>query len=197
MRAQPIATPPEGFLLREAFVEPDEERAILEEIAARELREVRMHGVVAKRRVLHFGWTYGYQSWRIEPGEPFPPWLTRLRDRAAALGGLDPEAVTQCLVSHYPPGAGIGWHRDAPMFGPVVIGISLGAPCRFKLRKTAGGVPHVYEARLEPRSAYVLAGEARQSWQHTIPPVRELRHSLTFRTVRDPKRWTAAVPEVE
>jgi len=197
MRAQPIDTPPDGFRLVEAFVPPDEEREILAGIEARTFRDVVMHGVVARRRVLHFGWTYGYESWRIEPGEALPPWLGGLRDRAATLGGIDPAALSQCLVSQYPPGAGIGWHRDAPMFGPVVIGVSLAAPCRFKLRRTIAGVPRVFEAQLAPRSAYVLAGEARQSWQHTIPPVRELRYSITFRTVRDPKRWTGEGAQAE
>lgn len=198
MRGQPIETPPEGFRLEPAVVTPDEEQAILAAIEARSFGDVVMHGVVARRRVLHFGWTYGYESWRrLTPGEPIPAWLVPLRDRAAALGGVDAAALTQCLVSQYPPGAGIGWHRDAPMFGPVVIGVSLGGTCRFKLRRTIEGVPRVYEALLDPRSAYVLAGEARQSWQHTIPPVRALRYSITFRTVRDPKRWTEAAAPIE
>jgi alkylated DNA repair protein (DNA oxidative demethylase) len=42
----------------------------------------------------------------------------------------------------------------------------------------------VWELTLEPRSGYVLAGEARRSWQHSIPPAKELRYSITFRTLR-------------
>ena len=197
MRAQRIDTPPDGFRLEPEFVSPDEERKVLAAIATRSFRDVVMHGVVAKRRVLHFGWTYGYETWRIAPGEPIPPWLAPLRDRAAALGSVDPAALGQALVSEYPPGAGIGWHRDAPMFGPVVIGISLAAPCRFQLRRTFEGAPRVFEAELAPRSAYVLAGEARRAWQHHVPPVRALRYSITFRTVLDPARWTAAGALVE
>jgi DNA oxidative demethylase len=33
------------------------------------------------------------------------------------------------LVNEYPPGAPIGWHRDAPQYG-IVIGISLASTCR-------------------------------------------------------------------
>jgi alkylated DNA repair protein (DNA oxidative demethylase) len=42
----------------------------------------------------------------------------------------------------------------------------------------------VYEVELAPRSAYVLAGAARSNWQHSIPPVPDLRFSITFRQLR-------------
>jgi alkylated DNA repair dioxygenase AlkB len=37
---------------------------------------------------------------------------------------------------------------------------------------------------LEPRSAYVMHGDVRWRWQHHIPPAKELRYSITFRTLR-------------
>jgi alkylated DNA repair dioxygenase AlkB len=37
---------------------------------------------------------------------------------------------------------------------------------------------------LAPRSAYVLSGRARWSWQHSIPATNELRYSVTFRTLK-------------
>jgi hypothetical protein len=42
----------------------------------------------------------------------------------------------------------------------------------------------VFEIEQEPRSAYVLADAARWSWQHSIPPTREERFSITFRTLK-------------
>jgi hypothetical protein len=45
----------------------------------------------------------------------------------------------------------------------------------------------VYAQELAPRSAYVLAGAARQ---HGIPAVPDLLYSITFRTLRHPDRWT-------
>lgn len=93
------------------------------------------------------------------------------------------------LVSRYPPGAGIGGHRDALMFGPVVVGVSLGTSCHFKLRRDLDGTMRVYDALLPSRSWYVLSGEARVAWQHHIPPVSAMRYSLSFCTVRDPSRW--------
>ena len=43
-----------------------------------------------------------------------------------------------------------------------------------------------FELVVEPRSGYVLAGEARTAWKHHIPPAKELRYSITFRTLRRP-----------
>jgi alkylated DNA repair dioxygenase AlkB len=37
---------------------------------------------------------------------------------------------------------------------------------------------------LEPRSVYLMRGPARWQYEHSIPPVDELRYSLTFRTLR-------------
>jgi alkylated DNA repair dioxygenase AlkB len=36
---------------------------------------------------------------------------------------------------------------------------------------------------LAPRSAYLLTGEARHAWRHSIPATKELRYSVTFRTL--------------
>lgn len=142
-----------------------------------------MRGQVARRRTLHYGWLYGYDSLEVRPGPPLPGDLLPLRERAATLAGLAPESLEEALLSRYPPGAGIGWHRDAPAFGPVVVGVSLGAPCVMRFRPGVSGRT-AYELALEPRSAYALRGAARASWRHSIPPVRALRYSITFRTLK-------------
>jgi alkylated DNA repair dioxygenase AlkB len=36
----------------------------------------------------------------------------------------------------------------------------------------------------EPRSLYMMRGESRQIWQHSIPAVEQRRYSITFRTMR-------------
>ena len=41
-----------------------------------------------------------------------------------------------------------------------------------------------HELTLVPRSAYLLAGDARSRYEHSIPPVAEQRYSITFRTLR-------------
>src|SRR5207247_2626796 len=119
--------------------------------------EVRMRGQVARRRTIHFGWTYGYESWRVEPGPPLPYFLLGLRARVAPLASVDAEALAEVLVTHYPTGAGIGWHRDAPAFG-VVIGVSLLGTCRFRFQHGCGAARRTRTVTLGPRSAYVAPG---------------------------------------
>ena len=97
----------------------------------------------------------------------------------------DPADLVQILVSRYPAGAGIGWHRDAPMFGSKIAGVSLRAPCRMRFQRTLKATGReTAELELAPRSAYLLSGKARWSWQHSIPAAKELRYSVTFRTLK-------------
>lgn len=174
---------PPGFTYVADFLSPDEESALLEQVAALPFREVRMHGVVARRTVLHFGFDYDYDGWSIHETDPPPPWLASLRDRAAAAADVEASSLEQFLIARYPPGATIGWHRDAPMFGSPVIGVSLGGPCRMRFRRKRGETFETDVALLEPRSLYILAGAARTQWQHHIPASKELRYSITMRTV--------------
>jgi alkylated DNA repair protein (DNA oxidative demethylase) len=176
--------PPEGLVYRPDFLDPDEERGLLAHLGALELGPVIMHGVAARRTVAHFGYRYGYQSWHLEPGPPLPDFLGGLRQRCAALAGLPADAFEQSLVTRYPAGAGIGWHRDAPGFGPVIVGVSLLGRCRMRFRRPGPQGPEAWELELAPRSAYLLAGPARAAWQHAIPGCREPRYSLTFRMLR-------------
>ena len=141
-----------------------------------------MRGKVARRTAVHYGYDYGYNSGTIRPTAPPPRFLDSYRARAAALIDRPADALAQVLILRYPPGAGIGWHRDRPIFGPEVVGISLLAPSVMRLRPagvTRGGL----RVTLEPRSAYVLAGPARSDWQHHVPAVSALRYSVTFRTL--------------
>lgn len=179
------AEAPEGLLFVPELVSPDEERALLAAIDALPFEKVRLRGVTARRTVVHYGWGYAYDARTLAPAAPVPGFLEPLRARAAALAGLRPEELAEVLVTRYPPGAGIGWHRDAPMFGPTVVGVSLGAASVMRLRRPLpGGGWQRHALPLPPRSAYVLAGAARSAWQHSLPPGPALRHSITFRTLR-------------
>ena len=157
---------------------------MLNEVERVDFDEIRMHGVVAKRTAKHFGFDYDYERREaIAEAEPIPEWLLRVRKQAAELAGVEPDELVEALVQRYPAGAQIGWHRDAPMFG-TVVGVSLLAPARLQLRRDVGGERHRYELELEPRSGYVLAGDARTKWQHHVPPTKSERYSITFRTLR-------------
>jgi DNA oxidative demethylase len=175
---------PEGLVYREEFIDADEERRLLALFATLDFGTVTMRGQTARRAVRHYGLDYDYESGELVPADPLPAEMTWLRDRCAALMEREPEDLVQILLSRYPEGAGIGWHRDAPMFGSKVAGVSLRAPCRMRFQRTVGGERSVAALQLAPRSAYVLAGKARWSWQHSIPATKDLRYSITFRTLR-------------
>jgi alkylated DNA repair protein (DNA oxidative demethylase) len=175
---------PEGLVYVEQFISADEERSLLALLEAMEFHELTMRGQTARRTVRHFGLDYAYGSGVLVPTDPLPGEMAWLRDRCAALVERDPEDLVQVLVSRYPAGAGIGWHRDAPMFGSRIAGVSLRAPCRMRFQRTLRGQRGVAAIELAPRSAYVLSGKARWSWQHSIPATKELRYSVTFRTLR-------------
>jgi alkylated DNA repair dioxygenase AlkB len=194
-RPRGVEEEPEGLVYRPALLTEDEERALLDELERLDFDEIRMHGVVAKRTAKHYGLDYDYERRvPVDAAEPVPAWLLPARERAAALAGVAPDELVELLVQRYPEGAQIGWHRDAPMFG-TVVGISLLAPSRLRLRRDAGGVHRQWEVELAPRSGYVLAGPARTQWEHHIPPTKSLRYSLTFRTLRRPGRAAPAEPE--
>jgi alkylated DNA repair dioxygenase AlkB len=100
---------------------------------------------------------------------------------AAALG-RPAEAFRQVLINEYRPGAGIGWHRDKAQFGEVV-GVSLLHPCVLRFRRKAGATWDRASLTVEPRSAYLLSGPARTFGEHSIPPLDQLRYSITLRTL--------------
>jgi DNA oxidative demethylase len=176
--------PPPGFRYQPDLLTEAEEGALAGYLRLLDFASIEMRGQIARRRTTHFGWIYGYESWRIEPGPPIPEAFLPLRARAARVAGVDADELVEVLVTEYPPGAGIGWHRDAPQFG-TVIGVSFLAPCRMRFRR---GRSETRAFVLEPRSAYVLDGAVRWAWQHSIPPTKALRYSVTFRTLRDRSR---------
>lgn len=180
---------PSGFRYREDFITADEEAALDHDIAGIEFATFEMRGVVARRRVAFFGRPYDSRG---AATPPLPAFLVPLRDRAAAWAGIDSQAFAMALVNEYRPGAPIGWHRDAPQYG-LVVGISLLSSCRMKFRPYVSPSAHgavrgprraTHEIALEPRSAYLMAGESREAYEHHIPAARALRYSITFRTMR-------------
>jgi alkylated DNA repair dioxygenase AlkB len=182
---------PNGFRYRDEFITTAEEGALAGEISRVEFSNFEMRGVVARRRVAFFGRSYD-EAATAPP--PIPAFLLPLRDRIADWIGIDTNAFAMALINEYRSGAPIGWHRDAPQYD-VVAGISLLSSCRMKFRPymspaaqaakaSTGARRATHQVVLERRSAYVLAREARTSYEHHIPAVSLLRYSITFRTLR-------------
>src|SRR3954470_7740919 len=183
---------PQGMRYLPALISAGEEGALLQKLAALPFKEFEFQGFLGKRRTVSFGWHYNFNGGGLKQAGKLPDFLVPLRMRAAEFAGLEPSALEHALLIEYKPGAGIGWHRDRPQFGDV-IGISLLAPCTFRLRHKAGSAWERRSLTAEPRSAYLLRGASRTEWEHSIPPLETLRYSVTFRTLRK----AAQKPQVE
>lgn len=178
----PISMLPEGFFYQPDFLTSEDEVELLCSIRALDFDDFYFHGYKAKRRVLQYGWDYDFESRKTSIGRPLPDFLHTVRERAAGCIGVTADAIVEALIAEYSPGAPIGWHRDVPQF-ETIVGISLLSECRMRLKemKPDGRVTSMI---LEPRSIYVLRGAARWGFQHSISPVKNLRYSITFRTLR-------------
>ena len=174
---------PEGLVYRLAFLSAEEEAGLTERIAALPFAPFQFHGFEGNRRTVSFGMEYRFDGSGLKQAEPFPDWLLPVRDRAAELARVAPDAFVHALIIEYAPGAGIGWHRDRPVFGDVV-GVSLGAPAPLRFRLRDGSKWRRFTLPAEPRSAYLLRGPARTKWEHSIAAVNALRYSITLRTLR-------------
>jgi DNA oxidative demethylase len=175
-----MMTLPEGLIYVPGFLIEAEEGDVL---ATFELQPYVLHDTPSRRPVRSFGLARVAGGYDLGPAAPIPAELDWLRERGAGLMGRQPGELGSLLVTRYPPGAGIGWHRDAPQFGEVA-GISLLTACRMRFRRGRTGAWQTAELTLEPSSAYVLSGPARTQWQHHIPAVTQERWSMTFRTLR-------------
>jgi alkylated DNA repair dioxygenase AlkB len=178
---------PEGFIYRPAIISSDEEKRLLAQLPQLPLREFEFHGYLGKRRTASFGWRYDFTGRGLQKAGEIPGFLMPLRERAAALAGVDAPELQHALVTEYPPGAGLGWHKDKAVFARVV-GISLLSACRMRFRRKATAGWNRWSMILEPRSAYLLAGAARMEWEHSIPAVEGLRYSITFRSMVDTRQ---------
>jgi alkylated DNA repair protein (DNA oxidative demethylase) len=171
-----------GLTQAEGIVTQNEERALIACIDASKLSPFRFHGWLGKRMTASFGWNYDFETKRFAPTEPIPDWLFEVRERAARFACRTPSDLVQALLIRYDPGAGIGWHRDRPVFEHVV-GVSLGAPTTMRFRRRSEAGFDRASAELAPRSIYHLSGEARHNWEHSIAEMNETRWSITFRSL--------------
>lgn len=181
---------PYGLVYHPEFLSGDEEAALLAAFAPLPFHEARFQQYFARRRVVHF---HGRERDSIEVASgdeldssvELPPVIDALRERVAAWLGVAAASFAHALVSEYRPGTPIGWHRDKPAYG-TVVGLSLQSRATMRFRPlragSQGASRDVFSLLLEPRSAYIMRGPIRWEWQHSMPPVKALRYSVTFRT---------------
>ena len=185
------ASLPNGFVYRPGFLTEAEEADILAWIEDLPLEHGRLGEYVAKRRVIGFGWGYDFRAHALVPGDPLPPTLHPVAWKIAKWIDIPYARVAEALITEYPPGAAIGWHRDNESFEHIV-GISLAGPCRLRLRPRWSALrlrgrhrtrDDVIALPIAPRSAYLMQKDSRWDYQHSVAPVPALRYSITFRTL--------------
>jgi alkylated DNA repair dioxygenase AlkB len=177
---------PRGMIYEPDFLTIGEECGLLDVIRTLPLSEARYRQYTARRRTLNYGSIYDFTHLESKAAPPIPPFLDPLREKLGALAGVSAAAFVHVLVAEYQPGTPLGWHRDVPDF-EVIAGVSLAGAARLRFRPYPWAPERrkdVFALELAPRSAYVLRDEARWNWQHSVPPVKAPRYSITFRTQR-------------
>lgn len=177
---------PPGFSYREDFITEAEEDLLCSVISQITLRAFVFRGYEAKRKVMSYGYDYHFNDRTISKGEIIPKEFKFLVDKVGTHLNIAPDKFQELLVTEYPPGAVINWHRDAPPF-ELVAGISLVSDCKFRLRpyeKTKQKRSSILSIPVKRRSLYVMRDEARQEWEHSIDKLKQPRYSITLRTLR-------------
>jgi alkylated DNA repair dioxygenase AlkB len=180
---------PSGLVYKPDFITAEEEEMLLVFIESHNLQHATggpAEEYEAKRRHAHFGWGYDYRKEQLIPGPPLPRFLQRFAHRIEKWRGWERGRVVEALVNEYTPGTALGFHRDNEKFEHV-IGISLAGWCRMRfrpMRPRAGKrrAADVFALELEPRSAYIMQGDVRWNYQHSVAATKALRYSITFRT---------------
>lgn len=178
---------PEGFHYYPGLITEAEEYELCKAIAGIELHNMIFQGYTAKRKVASFGYDWNFTSRKLSKGKDIPAAFLPLIEKVAKHLSIDPGTIGELLLTEYPPGSVINWHRDAPPFD-LIAGISLLSDCTFKLRpydKAKQGRGSVVSIPVHKRSLYIMQGPARSDWEHSIPAMKQVRYSITLRTLKE------------
>lgn len=174
---------PPGLKLAYEIMTLEEEAQLIGRIQASGLADY-AYDAANPRSSMSYGWKYDFRDDSFVACAPTPEGFGAICETAARFAGVEPGDLAECLLNRYDPGAIIQWHFDKPVWEHVV-GISLGAAATMEFRKaTADGCQHA-AVELRPRSIYLLSGEARHAYQHSLLPVDGTRWSITFRSFSD------------
>ena len=151
------------------------------------------------RMTQHYGYEYSYSTYKINKiSESLPEFLKKyrdlLKDLCTELGLVDKKyEFNQCIVNNYYPGEGISPHTDLKTFGGVIGCFTIGSGA---VMQFTNGVEAEEELYVVPNSLYIMSGEARYVWKHSMPSrkndivhgkkvARSRRISITFRMVNN------------
>ena len=177
---------PEGFRYIPGVLTEQEEEELYAEILKTEVHAFNFQDYTAKRKVASFGHDWSFEKKQLSKGKDIPESFVPLIEKVSGFLSITPNAFAELLVTEYPVGSVINWHRDAPPFD-LIAGISLRSDCTFRLRpqdKSKQNRKSIISFPVKRRSLYVMEGPARTEWQHSISPVKEVRYSITLRTLK-------------
>ncbi len=172
---------PEGLVYIPDVLSRTEQEDLLQGVRALRYTHDVFRGQTLKRGYAQFGYAYVSTGRKLTAAPPMPAFLQTLREKTRPYYPKD-ILLAQCIVTQYPPGAGIGWHTDAPVFGEYIVGVSLAAAARLQFKPNRSQDVS-YELTVSPGSIYVMHGTVRWQYQHQLVPVKIERYSLTFRSV--------------
>jgi len=177
---------PEGFSYLPDFITPEEENDLLRIISKTELHSFLFQGFEAKRKVASYGYDWSFERRILSKGREIPSAFHSLIKKVADRISVSPDNFAELLLTGYPEGSVINWHRDAPPFD-LIAGVSLQSDCIFRLRphdKAKQKRSALVSFPVHRRSLYIIQGIARTDWEHSIAPVKKVRYSITLRTLR-------------
>ena len=183
---------PDGFEYFSQFLTERGEKNLVDEAVKINLANFMFQEFETKRRVASFGYDYSFDRRSLSKGKDIPRVFSPLIEMVASHLSVSSDIFAELLVTEYPVGSVINWHRDAPPFD-IIAGISLNGDCVFRLRpheKTKQGRGSIISIPVKRRSLYIIRGSARSDWQHSISPVKDIRYSITLRTLRSEIRST-------
>jgi alkylated DNA repair dioxygenase AlkB len=184
LEQKPPQLEPQGFRYQEDAISEDEQGALVAAIEQLDLKPFEFRGYLGNRRVINFGFKYDFGKRSVETADDMPEFLKGLLSRVAGFAGRNENDFRQVGINEYRVGAGIGWHKDKPEFG-IIVGISLLGTATMRFRREQQGHWARISQMVKPRSIYILSGEARTEWEHSVPAVDSLRYAITFRTLAD------------
>uniref|UniRef100_A0A8C6NIY5 tRNA (carboxymethyluridine(34)-5-O)-methyltransferase n=1 Tax=Nothobranchius furzeri TaxID=105023 RepID=A0A8C6NIY5_NOTFU len=165
-------TLPQGLVLVEDFVSPEEEAQLLAAVDWSSAHEdVSAQKALKHRRVKHYGFEFRYDNNNVDKDKPLPACLPGeclpVLERCLRDGHINimPDQLT---INQYESGQGIPPHVDThSAFEDTILSLSLGAKAVMEFRHPDGRVVAVV---LPSRSLLVMKGESRYLWTHGITP---------------------------
>ncbi len=179
---------PTGFSYHPNFISREDENDLIDYINQLPLTPFEFKGFEAKRKTMSFGMDYHFNHHTLTKGQKIPAYFDQLIRKVSTITSVPGECWVELLVTEYPPGSVINWHRDAMPF-EIIAGISLHSDCQFKLRpygEDNSKRRSVLTIPCRARSLYVMKDASRWEWQHSIAPVKYKRYSITLRTLKNP-----------